>query len=334
MLVQIKPHSMANLAFRPRLGRRAWLLLVLSVSSLVSYACGGEDEMDDADGIGGMGGGGIVVKPPTGGTSSDGSGGSTANNKPAFASCSLPGQGTPPTGSMILDDFDDGDAVVLGDGRHGNWYEYDDETEGGSHTPTWDDEPDGWLPEAGGIEEGGYALHTSGGGFTLWGSGQGLAPVWDDDKKQECLFDASGFDGVTFWIKGEIDGSESSAIEEDRGVLKVGFTEPDILPLEVGGRCDPDEGSCYDWHKARISLSACWQKVSIPFDQMEQDGWGLDGGELNTDEIVNLNLEIAQGNTFDYWLDQVEFFSGEPPEADEICDEGLGGAGGMGGGGP
>lgn len=324
---------MENLAFGMRVSKGTWALIVLVLGGTTSYACGPGPEPEDSDGLGGQGGSGIIVMPPTGGTGSGGtgSGGMPAGDKPPFVTCELPGQGTTPAGSMVLDDFDDGDAVMLGNGLHGNWYQFHDDT-GGTHSPSWDD-PNGWLPALGGIEEGGYALHVVGGGFTYWGSGEGMSPIWNDELDQECLFDASGFDGVTFWIKGEIDGSLSGAVLEDRGVLKVGFTEADILPVDVGGRCSGENGDCYDWHKVRITPTACWRKHSILFDQLEQDGWGMDGEEFDLAEMVNFNLEIAQGNTYDYWIDEVEFFSGTPPQADEICEDGMGGAGGVGGAG-
>jgi len=317
---------MENLAFGVRFSRRTWAPLTFGLAGLAAYACGGAAEMEDADGLGGMGGSGIIVMPPSGG-SENGTGGAPVVEKPPFETCTLAGQGTTPSGSMVIDDFDDGDYELLGNGLHGTWYQFDDATDG-TQSPSWDD-AGGWLPELGGLTDDGYALHVVGGGFTYWGSGQGMAPIWDEAIMQECLFDASGFDGLTFWIKGEIDGSESAAPEMDRGVVKVGFVEADIIPVEVGGRCTGESGDCYNWHKLRITPTACWRRLTIAFEDFQQDeGWGMDGGELNLDEVVNFNFEIAQGNTFDYWVDDIEFFSGEPPMFEEICDNGMGGAGG------
>lgn len=335
LLVRIRPGRMETLAFRPRLGGKTLLPLVLALSGLSSYACDGGEEPGDADGIGGQDGSDIIVMPPSGGSTSSGgtgSGGTATDDKPPFEACSLPGQGTTPEDALLLDDFEDGDAQILGNGLHGNWYAYDDMTDG-SQTPSWD-ESTGWLPEVGGIDEDGFALHAVGSGYTEWGSGQGMSFIWDASKSQECLFDATNFDGVSFWIKGEVDGSESAAIEADRGVIKLGFQEVDVVPQALGGECDEDEGSCYDWHKVRITPTECWQRISIPFEDFAQDDWGVDGGELDLDKILNFNLEIAQGHSYDYWLDDLELWSGEQPEAEEICDDGIGGAGGEGGGGP
>lgn len=323
---------MENLVVGARWMKRS-LALALLGTGLGSYACGGT-EPTDVDGLGGSGGGIEVVPPATGGTDT-GTGGSPVENLPPFESCTLEGQGTQPgSASLLVDDFEDGDAVVLGNGFHGNWFDFDDDT-AGTQTPSWDAAGGQWLPEQGGTQAGGYAMHVVGGGYSYWGSGQGVTPLYDESARKECLFDASAYDGITFWIKGEIDGSESSAVEEDRGVLKFGFVEAEVIPIRLGGGCDEAAGKCYDWHKVRITPSACWVRHSYTFDEFEQDGWGIDKGEFNLDELINFSLEVAQGNTFDYWVDELAFFSGDPPEDEEICDDGMGGGGGVGGaGGP
>jgi len=312
--------------------KRSWAPLVLVATGVVSYACG-EADPADADGLGASGGS-IEVIPASGG-SGGGSGGAPVVNLPPFDGCSLEGQGTVPQAPLLLvDDFDDGDAAVLGNGFHSSWWYYDDAT-GGTQTPAVDDSGAGWLPELGGLQPGGYAMHVVGGGFTEWGSGEALSPAYDEGAGQECLFDASAYDGITFWLKGEIDGSASSATDQDVGVLKVGFAEADVIPIRLGGNCDEAAGKCYDWHKVRIAPTECWVRYSFSFDQFAQDGWGTDAGEFNLESFVNFSFEIAQGHTFDYWLDELAFFSGDPPEDDEICEDGMGGGGGVGGaGGP
>jgi hypothetical protein len=328
---------MENLASNRRVRMQTWGLLVLVSAALGSYACGQAEVPPDDDGLGGSGGGIVVVQPSggTGGTGGSGGSGGTPVVLPPFEACALPDQGTLPSvgTDLLIDDFDDGDEAVLGNGLHGNWYDYDDDTTG-TLAPSWDDEG-GWKPVAGGIEADGYALHAAGSGFIEWGSGQGISPIWDEGKSQECLFDASQFDGVSFWIKGAIEDSTGSAVDADSGVLKFGFVEADVIPVELGGDCTGEMGDCYDWHKVRITPTECWQHLSYTWDEFEQDGWGMDGGDFDLAELVNVNFEIAQGHTFDYWVDELEFFSGDPPEADEICDDGVGGGGGAGGaGGP
>lgn len=235
---------------------------------------------------------------------------------------------------LLIDDFDDGDPYVTGNGMEGTWYGYGDP--GGSQTPTWDNGE--WASEAGGLDAEGYALHASGGGYDEWGSGQGLSPAWSEERDQSCLYDASAYDGVTFWMRGKItDVERLVAGTQDAGVLRFGAADPDIVPVEEGGNCTGDAGPCWDWHKTRIELGTCWRRYSFRFDELEQDGWGADAGDFKPDQLVNFNFEIAQGQDYDFWLDEFSFFVGDTPPEEERCLPdmgGLGGAGGAGGASP
>jgi hypothetical protein len=321
----------------------------LVASSLgLGMACGETGALSD-DGSGGTGGsagsteerpglgtGGLqfVVEPEEGsggeGASAESGGTGGTVLPPALDYCTFDGEQTvgDPEVGMLLDDFDDGDAFVTGNGKAGNWYGYGDE--GGSQSPSWDDGD--WMPEPGGLAASGYALHAVGGGYDSWGSGQGLSLGWNEAREQNCLYDASGYDGVSFWIRGEVIDEEGLVGgTNDSGAIRFGVTEPDIIPVEEGGNCTSNAGSCWDWHKTRIEVDECWHRYSFRFDELEQDGWGADAGDLEMDKMSNFNFEIAQGHRFDYWLDEVTFFVGDPPPEEEVCDLGPGGAGGAGG---
>lgn len=311
-------------------------VLILPLTLSITYACGKSDDSSSGDGDGdnpdGLGGGdGDFSVDPTGGTAGDGDGdGDTL--PPPYASCVLNGMetvGDPDVGTLISD-FDSGDGLLNGNGMTGNWYDYDDGTS--THSPAWAD-AGGWLPEAGGLTSDGYALHAVGSGFTTWGSGQGATPAWNESEQIQCLYDASAFDGISFWIRGSIVDDAGTAGESDRGALKFGVNEPDIVPVEQGGNCTGLTGQCWDWYKTRITPTECWHRYSIRFDELAQDGWGAIDSELEMDQMLNFNFEISQGQSYDFWLDEVMFFVGPTPEEEEICDMGAGGAGGQGGAG-
>ena len=315
-------------------------LLPLTLS--ISYACGKSDDRGSGDGDGDGDGDGIgdgdgdYVVDPSGGSSGDGDG-DTTELPPPYVSCTLNGMETvgDPANGVIFSNFDSGDGALSGNGMTGTWYEYHDETDPDTVTqsPTWND-AGGWLPEPGGLTSDGYALHAIGSGFSEWGSGQGATPAWNDAEQRNCLYDASAFDGITFWMRGSIVYDGGTAAEMDQGVLKFGITEPDVVPVDQGGNCTGDVGQCWDWHKARITLTECWRRYSFRFDELTQDGWGASDPELEMDKMLNFNFEVAQGHSYDFWLDEVEFFVGDTPEEEEICEEGgMGGAGGAGGGG-
>lgn len=309
--------------------------LILPITLSITYACGKSDDNRSGDGDGdgdgdGLGDGdGDYVVDPTGGRSGDGDG---DNVRPPLSSCVLNGMETvgDPDVSLLFSNFDSGEPFLNGNGMTGNWYGYDDGTS--THTPTWNDEG-GWLPEPGGLTSDGYALHAVGSGFTTWGSGQGATPAWDNSAQTNCLYDASAFDGVSFWIRGSIVDDTSSASEIDRGALKFGVTDPDVIPVEEGGNCTGGSGECWDWYKTRITPSECWHRYSFRFDELAQDGWGAIDSKLDMDKMINFNFEVSQGQSYDFWIDEVMFFVGPTPEEEENCDIGAGGAGGAGGGG-
>jgi hypothetical protein len=210
----------------------------------------------------------------------------------------------------------------------GGWYAYDDES-GGEQIPT------GSViePTLGGLSEDGFALRVRGSDFTAWGSGFG-ANFAARGPGEECLFDASAYAGISFWVRGRIEPDGIVPAGEE-GKLRVQIIEKDVSPVEEGGNCDGLSGACWDSHRVRIEPTECWTKHSLPFDEFVADGWGMSGGELDTDELYLLGFEVSNGQGYDLWIDQIEFFVGQPSEESPRCvGEGFGGAGGEGGAGP
>ena len=315
-------------------------LVVLSMSTFCSVplACSKEPANRDdpvAAGQGGASGGAagdsdIVGGRPSGG--GDGSGGRVAALSPMVV-CTIGSQLTRARtgGSTLLEDFDEEEPRHLGNGTDGYWYGIDDGTSGtqvpsSPHTDDLEAPPVTTFSEPGGVIEDGGALHVVGGGFRDWGSAQGtLFASVDNDVNSLCLFDASIYDGISLWIRGEVRRqSDGSA-----GVIKMHLAEVDVYPLENRGRCDAANGSCWDAHEVVIEPTECWRRVSFTFEEFEQEGWGSPAGALDLDELVHLDLQVAQGHSFDYYVDEISFFVGEPPEPREMCDDlGDGGAGG------
>jgi hypothetical protein len=214
----------------------------------------------------------------------------------------------------MIDDFESGDAEIIGDGRTSYWVSYGDES-AGTIVPS----PSvSWLPDVPGRADSGYALHTSGGDFTVWGSGNAFDFSWNDDGG--CIYDASIYDGITFWARGEVTTVDSSSLDsKDVDSIKVQLMELDILPTAEGGRCDGEHGQCYDSHRTRIQVGSCWQRYSIAFADLAQDGWGQSGGELNLDQLVGLAFEVPKYTDFDFWIDDLAFYAGDKPSYEEDC---------------
>lgn len=226
--------------------------------------------------------------------------------------------------SWIIDDFEDGDNRVFGNGLAGWWFFYGDDS-GGWQTP------ESWQAEAGGPPGSALALHAAGGDFTDWGSATAfsMATASADDK---CVFDASAYDGFSFWIRGsiEVQGSSDQVQESERGAVRVQMIEKRVIPLEEGGSCDPNRNTCWDSHRVRITPTECWRRHSIRFDEMQQDGWGQDVGPLDTAALSHAAFEVSAYQSYDFWLDDLSFFVGEAPEPVEDCSlVGLGGGSGL-----
>lgn len=232
------------------------------------------------------------------------------------------------SGDLLIDDFEDGDSRVWGNGLSGHWESHNDFTEGGVQSPLGGrHEPDkDWTQDAASeptfVEgrEGGNAAHFTGSGFENWGSGQALFFATDGEG-DDCIYDGSAFDGITFWAKGSVElthpeepAKQPQAFEH--GKLKIHLVERDVVPNEVGGECDQETKDCWDSQRTRIELKECWQKYVIPFSELDRDGWSkLDSGELDLDELYQLVFEVAQFQTYDISLDDIEFYVGETPEA-------------------
>lgn len=222
------------------------------------------------------------------------------------------------SGDLVIDDFDSLENGYSGNGLQGGWFVYDDGSSG-SQVPS----PDDVAPVPGGPEGSVGALHVYGGAFTEWGSG--FATVFASRSSGACLFDASAYSGITFWAKGSI-APDDSVDPWDPGELRVMLVEKDVVPLP-DGNCDDSVGDCWSSHRVRIDLGQCWQRYSFRFDEFHTDPWGFPGGDLDRDEFYELAFELGRGNTYDIWIDGLEFFVGEAPAPDSICDMGPGGAG-------
>lgn len=230
-------------------------------------------------------------------------------------------------GSWRIDDFEDGNESFFGNGLSGGWYGFGDGT-GSQNT-----EPQ-WLPSPGGRGESAFAAHIVGGEYSDWGSGNGLV-LGSRSVGDDCLFDASAYDGFTFWMRGSVvdtfpDDPLRQPYANDDGFIKVQAIDKDEVPFTQGGNCDELSGSCWDSHRVRIVPTECWVKYVVPFVDMDKDGYGQHPDlAVNQKELLNLGFEIGRYMNYDYWIDDLQFYAGEPPESEEDCSNlGAGGAGG------
>lgn len=220
--------------------------------------------------------------------------------------CSVKASG----GVATIEDFDDGDPYIAGDSRRGMWFDFDDGS-GGEQAPTGS----AWQLTDGGVNSQGLALRVTGGGFTSWGSGLGVNLAWNETENRACAYDASVWDGLSFWAKGNVDG------------FAVGLAELDVTPVEQGGRCT---SMCYGTHRVEVDLDDCWRRYAFSFSEFDPVDWSPENGPLNASELTALQFYVYTGaapnNRYEYWVDQIEFYAGEKPAGAANCNGGAGGA--------
>lgn len=212
----------------------------------------------------------------------------------------------------MIDDFEDGDMDTLGiDGRSGGWYAYnsDDTREHVFEVTAADGLPAGSQ----------RAMHTSGRDFQWAGIGFGLR--WgtenDDGEWVECVYDATAYQGVRFWARGD-------------GSARLTVSVPGVIPEDDGGTCVSD---CWNNHGVDLTLRDAWTEHFIPFTDMVQPDYGEQLGPLDPAELRTMQFEFPGDTAFDLWIDELQFYAlgadgGDPVEApaapvDEPMDEAV-----------
>jgi hypothetical protein len=199
--------------------------------------------------------------------------------------------GIPIDPDNMIDNFEDGDnALIPNGGRQGYWYTFNDATAGASQTPP----EDAVLPEAGGADGTSLAMHTSGSGFAEWGAGIGIdlnnAGDPDGGNGVKMKYDASAYTGIVVTAKGN-------------GQIRASVQIEATIPSEEGGTCAMD---C-DPHGKVLLLSDEWQQFTIPFDQIQQEGWGTPAS-WDSSTVVGLQFKVAKSVDFDFWVDEIGFY--------------------------
>lgn len=239
----------------------------------------------DAD-RGGAAGTGSVL--PKGGSAS--TGGSTAAGSSGEAGA--PDVTAPGDASLLIDDFEDGDADILRQrGRTGSWYVANDR--GGMQTPA-DGMPlvPSLLVPARGASA--YGAHTFGGPFPTWGALIGAPFVANGPSGNP--YDLSAYQGVRLWIRSAATGT--AAAKQVRFSLRTPATVP-------GGGCSV----CNDHFSVVIPLTAKWEQIELPFASLKQAGYGrplLASPDLA--HALGVELIFAANVSFDVWLDDVELY--------------------------
>jgi len=241
---------------------------------------------DSEAGRGGAAGTGSVL--PQAGSASGGSNAAGGTSSEAGA----PDVTAPGDASLLIDDFEDGDADILRQqGRTGSWYVANDR--GGMQTP-----PDGMqltpsaLVPARGVSA--YGAHTFGGPFPTWGALIGAPFVANGLSGNP--YDLSAYQGVRLWVRSG--ATAPLAAKQVRFSLRTPATVP-------GGGCT----ACNDHFSAVIPLTAKWVQIELPFAALKQAGYGRPQvPSIDLAHALGIELIFPANVAFDLWLDDVELY--------------------------
>jgi hypothetical protein len=187
-------------------------------------------------------------------------------------------------GAPLIDDLEDRNArLSIADGREGAWMVYNDGS--GKQVPPGLSplHPERLAKPRGNSR---YALHTSGGRFSIWGS-----IVVGTFANSGC-YDASAYSGIEFWAKG------NTRIHIQLSVI-------DEISVENGGLCTGK--GCYSGPPKAFDLTRQWQKYTLSFAELTRLNVP-DKFRFDPKRVVSINISIHREDTpFDVWIDDVSF---------------------------
>lgn len=199
--------------------------------------------------------------------------------------------------SALIDDLEDGDGQIAQIGtRNGSWWITTDGTDG-IVTPEADMAPpaERILGKRCDSELG---MHITGSDFTDWGAVLSVGMRYSD--KEEAV-DLSDFDGVMLWARvGETHSSN----------VRIQFQ--DSTTHKQGGLCTDEAGledSCWDgWGTDIAPIGTEWRLYKIRFDALAQRNFGLQGDEIDLENIYTIDFILDANAVFDVWLDDIWLF--------------------------
>lgn len=206
----------------------------------------------------------------------------------------------PPPMDVLLDDFNDGDAVISSAGFAGRWRTYSDGTS--AVTPPVDTD---LTPIEG-------AIHVAGSGFSTWGVG--LTVDLNNPAGQRQPADLGEHRGLKIRARGT-------------GSVDVEIVMPATTGVdEAGGTCTAPEG-CFGHYAASLVLSADYSEQLIQFSQLRQPEWAS-STPLDLSQVLAINFLSRAGTdapaSMDLWVDSVSLAAPLPP-ATGVPGQGPGG---------
>jgi len=154
-------------------------------------------------------------------------------------------------------------------------------------------------------------------GMGSFGVGLEINVGVDKSIMQYCV-DASAFTGISFWAK---------AAASTEAKISAGFVIPQQNQKMFGGDCsDTDAANCNNYPQTDIVLTTDWQQYTVDFATAK----GTKGAKVVNGKVQQI-LFLSPDATWDYYLDEIAFYSGTKPTGPVAPP--ASGAGGSGAGG-
>jgi endoglucanase len=212
----------------------------------------------------------------------------------------MPGAKVAPPGSVplkacgpdgVIDDFEDNNnqISVIGE-RGGYWYTYVD-TKGSTVSPLPGDQGGVFNPIEGGHDSK-FAVEMKG---KLAGSSIVYAAMGLNFQDPKEPYDASMFEGISFWAKRAPGTINKLAVK-----LPDGNTDPD------GQVCS----ACYNDYFFTISVGEQWSRYVLPFRDLRQEpDWGAPRRpHVDAKKLYAIHFEAkVPGGDYDFVVDDIQF---------------------------
>jgi hypothetical protein len=191
----------------------------------------------------------------------------------------------------VIDDFEDNNNQinVVGD-RGGYWYTYADK-EGSTVWPEQGDKGGTFTLVEGGHDSK-YAVEVKG---KLAGKSIVYAAMGLNFRDPKEAYDASMYEGITFWAK-----------------IGTG-TSPKLVVKMPDGNTDPDGqvcSACFNDYGTPVTLTDQWQRIVLPFRALRQEPeWGAPRKpHIDPKRLFAIHFEAkTPGVDYDFWVDDIAF---------------------------
>ena len=165
-------------------------------------------------------------------------------------------------------------------------------------------------PGAGGSPDSLQAIHYVG-GKGMYGATLALPLGGAMASNEAGCYDASAYDGISFWIKGNPAAGNSQ--------IKFNVQSPVSEPAATGGAC---MSGCYDHFSVMVPLTTTWTRVKVPWSDLKRQSCSVSSPATPPNfqpEKQILAVSFQQVNPvvgFDFWIDDIVLDVDKRPTTD------------------